>query len=243
MSTRNAAILLIGNEILSGKVEDANARYAIGQLHTLGVLLQRVVVVPDDIDDIADTVRELAARYDYVLTSGGVGPTHDDLTMQGVARAFGTRVIRNPELQRRLTEFYGPKLQERALRMADVPETAELIEADHKSWPVVCLRNVYVLPGIPEIFRRKFDSIKARFRSEPFCLRQVYVSLEESQIAAALDDVVMAHPTVQIGSYPRLDAPDYRVMITLESKSSAAVGMSLDALLKRLPQGCLVRVE
>src|SRR6478735_3329447 len=114
----SAGIILIGDEILSGKVVDENARFLIEELRELGVALRRVIVIPDVLDEIAGTVREFAARFDHVFTSGGVGPTHDDLTMDGVAMAFGEKVIRHPELERLLRGYYGERLEERNLRMA-----------------------------------------------------------------------------------------------------------------------------
>jgi molybdenum cofactor synthesis domain-containing protein len=229
-----AGIILIGDEILSGKVVDENARFLIEELRALGVHLQRVTVIPDLLEEIAATVREFAARFDHVFTSGGVGPTHDDLTMDGVARAFGQRVLRHPELERLLRAYYGDKLEERNLRMADVPEGAHLVHGDHPTWPVIALGNVYILPGIPEIFRRKFMSIRDRFRGDPFHLRCVFTSDEEGSIAGALDRIVATFTAVQVGSYPKLDPTDYRVKVTLESKDRAAVEAATAALILAL---------
>ena len=139
-----AAIVVIGDEILSGKFVEENAAYLIPALRDLGVALRRIEVVPDQLDDIAEAVRRAAERHDHVFTSGGVGPTHDDLTMAGIARAFGVEVVRHPELERLLRSFYGAKLEERNLRMAEVPAGAELVAADHPAWPVARFRNVYI---------------------------------------------------------------------------------------------------
>src|SRR6185369_10971899 len=166
----SAGIILIGDEILSGKVVDENARFLIEELRELGVALQRIAVIPDVLDEIAATVRDFSQRFDHVFTSGGVGPTHDDLTMEGVARAFETQIVRHPELERLLRGFYGERLAERNLRMADVPDGVTLIAGEAPSWPVIAMRNVYILPGIPEIFRVKFKSIRERFRGQPFHL-------------------------------------------------------------------------
>jgi FAD synthetase len=229
-----AAILLIGDEILSGKVVDENARFLIEELRELGVSLQRVSIIPDVLDEIAAEVRRLSERYDHVFTSGGVGPTHDDLTMEGVARAFETRLLRHPELERRLRAFYGDKLEERNLRMADVPDGVSLIDGDVPTWPVVAMGNVYILPGIPEIFRVKFTSIRERFRAQPFHLRCVFTSQEEGTIAGELDRIVAAFTGVQVGSYPKLDHAEYKVKVTLESKDRAAVEAACAELVKAL---------
>jgi molybdenum cofactor synthesis domain-containing protein len=241
----NAGIVLIGDEILSGKVQDENARFLIEELRGLGVGLRRVIVIPDVLDEIAETVRDFAERFDHVFTSGGVGPTHDDLTMEGVARAFGQKVVRHPELEALLRGYYGDKLEERNLRMAEVPEGAHFVHGAppnvSATWPVIAMQNVYILPGIPEIFRRKFVSIRERFRSAPYHLRSVFVRDEEGRIAAALDEVVAAHPMVQVGSYPKLDPTDYQVKVTLESKDRDAVEAATAELVARLGQ-TVVRV-
>jgi molybdenum cofactor synthesis domain-containing protein len=238
-----AAIVVIGDEILSGKFVEENAAYLIPALRDLGVALRRIEVVPDILEDIAETVKRASERHDHVFTSGGVGPTHDDLTMEGIARAFGVKVIRHPELETLLRAFYGSNLAERNLRMADVPEGADLVVADHASWPVTRFRNIYILPGVPIIFRRKFDAIRERFRARPFHTRRVYCMAEEAAIAAHLDAIVAAHPGVNVGSYPRFDAQDYRVIVTLESKDLAAVDAAVADLVGRLPPAVLVKTE
>lgn len=243
MDSPSAAILLIGNELLSGKVEDTNAQYAVRELRELGVDLRRILVVPDEVEDIAVSVRDLSTGYDHVITSGGVGPTHDDVTMAAVARAFGTQVVRNVELERRLRDYYGSALEEASLRMADIPAGTELLESDHRSWPVMVFRNVYILPGIPQIFRSKFDALKPRLRAAPFYLRAIYVNAEESAIAPLLDRAAAAWQGVQIGSYPRLEATDYRVKVTVESKNAAAVASAFEELVARLPAAQVVRTE
>jgi len=234
-----AGIILIGDEVLSGKVVDENARFLIAELRELGVSLRRVIVIPDVLDEIADTVRDFSARYDHVFTSGGVGPTHDDLTMEGVARAFGEAVLRHPELEQLLRSYYGERLEERNLRMAEVPAGAHFVHGDHPSWPVIARKNVYILPGVPEIFRRKFKWIRERFREEPYVLRQVFTSSEEGIIAHHLDAVVAAFPGVQIGSYPRFDAVEYKVKVTLEAKDAALVDAATEDLVRRLGEHVL----
>ncbi len=241
MST--AGIILIGDEILSGKVRDENAHFLIGELRALGVSLRKITTIPDVLDEIEATVREFAARFDHVFTSGGVGPTHDDLTMEGVARAFGSTVIRHPDLEALLRGYYGARLQERNLRMADVPDGAHFVHGDATpGWPVVAMRNVYILPGVPELFRRKFASIKERFRDQPFHLKQVFTTSEEGTIAHELDRIVAAYATVQVGSYPTFSQPDYKVKVTIEGKDGDAVARACEELVRALG-GSIVRVE
>jgi molybdenum cofactor synthesis domain-containing protein len=241
-----AAVIVIGDEILSGKFVEENAAYLIKELRSLGVGLRRITVIPDILEDIADTVTRDAARHDHVFTSGGVGPTHDDVTMEGIARGFGVRVVRHPEQEQLLRAFYGANIEERNLRMAEVPEGAELVSADHPSWPVTRFKNIYILPGVPIIFRRKFDAIKERFRaSSQFHVRRVYCMAEEGAIAAHLDAIV-ADPRfhgVAVGSYPRFGEPEFRVIVTLEGRDAAIVNRATEALVSRLPKGVVVRVD
>jgi molybdenum cofactor synthesis domain-containing protein len=238
-----AAILLIGNELLSGKVEDQNARFLIGELRELGVTLERIEVIPDRLEEIAASVRALAARFDHLFTSGGVGPTHDDVTMAAVAAAFELPLVRNPELERRLRGAFDAGLHERDLRMADVPSEARLeYGRGGTTWPVVVVRNVWILPGVPSIFRRKFQAVRETFRGPPIHARALYSRDGEGAIAGALDEVVAEFPTVEIGSYPHLDQPDYQVKITFDGRDPDAVDRALAALATRLGD-VVVRTE
>ncbi|RMH44000.1 MAG: competence/damage-inducible protein A [Deltaproteobacteria bacterium] len=240
---RTAGIVIIGDEILSGKFADENARYLIGALRELGVALQRVSMIPDDVDDIADTVARFSDRFDLVFTSGGVGPTHDDVTMAGIARAFGVDVVVHPALADAIRAFFGPELAERNLRLAEVPAGAELIgDGGDLKWPVARIRNVYILPGVPALFRRKFESIAHLFRDVPWTVERVFARADEGALAPHLDAVVAGHPDVAVGSYPRFDEPDYRVLITLESKHPDAVRAARADLVARLGD-IVVRVE
>jgi molybdenum cofactor synthesis domain-containing protein len=236
-----AAILLIGNEILSGKVEDENARFLTRELRALGVSLRRIEVIPDVAQEIAASVRALAPRFDVVFTSGGVGPTHDDVTLSAVAEAFGMDVRRHPELEALLRGAYGAHLHERDLRMADIPSGARLEygpggpQADARApWPVIVVRNVWILPGVPSIFRRKFEAVRELFRAGPIHGRALFLRAGEGQIAGALDEAVAAFPEVEIGSYPHPDARDYRVKITFDGRDAARVDAAVAWLAARL---------
>lgn len=243
MSAATAAILVIGDEILSGKTEEQNARFLIGELRDLGVALRRILTIPDDVEEVAAAVRELSERHSYVFTSGGVGPTHDDVTIIGVAQAFHVPIIRHPELEARLRAYFGDDLNEARLRMADVPEGAELIHAEELKWPVPAVRNVYVLPGVPDLFRRKFLAIRERFRVAPFYTRAVYTHEDEFDIAGGLQAVAASHPLVAIGSYPNFATPEYRVKLTLESKDRDALDAAWSDLLKALDEARVVKHE
>ena len=215
-----AGIVIIGDEILLGKFVEENARFLIGELRALGVDLRRVVMVPDERDDIAHAVVDLAGRYDHVFTSGGVGPTHDDITMEAIAHAFGTHVVREPVLEARVRAYWGERLVEANLRLADVPAGAELVYGKDQVWPVVAYRNVYILPGVPTLFRRKFIDIRDRFRTEPVTVARVYVDAEEGSIADVLTATAGAFAQVKLGSYPRFSETEFRVMVTLEGRAA-----------------------
>lgn len=238
-----AALVVIGNEILSGKVTDTNTPFLARELRSIGVSLERVVVIPDEIDKIALDVLELSARYDVVFTSGGVGPTHDDITMDGVAAAFGLPLVEHIELRRAIENFVGSRVNAAHLKMAQIPDGAELIVDDKLAFPTVLVRNVYILPGIPELFQAKILSLKERFVVRPYFLRQVLVRDNETRIAEFLNATLTAFPELMLGSYPKLSDPNYRVRLTLESKDESYLERALADLVERLPAGCVFRVE
>lgn len=238
---KTAGIVVIGDEILSGKFADENASFAIGVFAELGVNLRRIAIIPDELDDIADTVLWFSERFDIVITSGGVGPTHDDLTMAGIARGFSTSVVNHPVLERLVREYWGPSMPEAALRLARVPDGAALVGSDPK-WPVVCYRNVYILPGVPSLFRKKLTDIKDGFRGEAKKLARVYISSTESQFAPRLDQVASEFGDVKIGSYPRYEETEFQVLLTLESHDGAALQRCLDRLGAELG-GWIVKIE
>ena len=238
-----AGIVIIGDEILSGKFADENAVFLIRELRALGVDLRRVTMIPDDIEDIASTVTSFASKFDYVFTSGGVGPTHDDLTIEGIARGFGTRVVREPDLEQRVRAYWGAKLAEPNLRLADVPEGCELVYGKDQVWPVVAYKNVFILPGVPALFKRKFVDIRDRFRAEPVTVARVYINADEGELAGDLDAVVAAFPSVKVGSYPRFSEKDFRVLITLEGKVASDVADAQAMLVKRVGERVVRRED
>jgi molybdenum cofactor synthesis domain-containing protein len=243
MTDKTAAIIIIGNEILSGKIPERNACYLIPELHKLGVAVRRMVVIPDDVEEISRTVRECASAFDYVLTSGGVGPTHDDLTIAGIGRAFNRPVVRNEALADLIRELFGRQADEARLRMADAPEGAHLIASEGLRWPVVAVENVFIFPGVPEILRNKFDAIRERFRATPFRNTSVLTLEDEFDLAPRLRRLAGANPEVEVGSYPTFACQEYRVRITLESRAPTSVDTALAQLLEMLDPQRLVRVE
>jgi molybdenum cofactor synthesis domain-containing protein len=240
---RTAGILVIGNEILSGKVVDTNSPFLARELRALGVTVRRILTIPDELDVIAAAVAEFHASYDIVFTSGGVGPTHDDVTIEGVARGLGRKVIRHPAIEQRLRDFYKDKANEARLRMADVPDGTELIVDGRLGFPTLKCENLYILPGIPEILEQKFQALRDRFASAPYHLRVIYTRDGEGSIAEHLNATMATFPDLLLGSYPKIGDPEYAVKLTLESKDREYVERALAHLLALLPAESVVRTE
>ncbi len=243
MGELTAAAVVIGNEILSGKVVDTNSPFLAVELRALGVSLRRIAVVPDELAAIADEVGRCHCTHDLLFTSGGVGPTHDDVTMAGVARALGRRVIEHPEIVEGLRAFYGDKINAARLKMAEVPEGAELVQDENLNFPTIKVDNIYILPGIPELFRHKLLGLRSRFHADPYCLKVVYTRVGEGTLAAYLNQTLREFPDLLLGSYPKINDPEYMVKVTLESKDAGYVGRAFQHLLGALPEGSVVRTE
>ncbi len=239
MST--AAAVIIGDEILSGKVEDSNTPFLIKTLASAGVKLERVIIVRDNVDDIGQAVKDCAARYDHVFCSGGLGPTHDDRTIEAIAQAFGRPVVRHPEVVRLLHELLGERINEAALKMADVVEGTEL--AGPGRLPAFVLDNIFILPGVPQIFAAKLEELRPRFAGRPAVVRCVYLNVYENVIADDLARVDAELDDVQIGSYPRLDVSDHKVMVTVEAAAAEDVDRAMTRLLELLDESWVVRVD
>jgi len=238
-----AGILVIGNEILSGKVVDTNSPFLCQELRELGVDVERIVTIPDLVDVIAENVRAMSEAYDFVFTSGGIGPTHDDLTIDGIAAAFGREVEQSDSIVERLRRARGGEPNESELKMAQIPAGASLLDSGDLWFPLVVVENVYAFPGIPELLRKKFQSSRERFRGIPFVLKRVFVRLMESEIADDLHALLGEYPDLLLGSYPKIREESFRVLLTLESRDAAYVQQALDALLARLPEDAIARVE
>ncbi len=239
----SAGIVVIGNEVLSGKVDEANARYMIGELRALGVELKRIAIIRDELPEIAREVGAMAAAYDHVITSGGVGSTHDDVTMEGIARGLGVPLERNTFLVERIQNHFGARATPSVLRMADLPAGAELVGQGTLLHPIVRARNVWVLPGVPEYLRAKFEHMRPYLRTSPIHLRQIFVRQSEDQIGDLLRETLDVVPGIEIGSYPRFDTSEYKVKITVEARDAALVSRGIEHLLARLEPAEVVRVE
>jgi molybdenum cofactor synthesis domain-containing protein len=239
-----AAALIVGNELLSGKVADSNVVELARTLRALGVSLERVVVLPDQLAVLSSEIAALSSRYDVLFTSGGVGPTHDDVTVEAVAHAFGVNVVLDQELSSFIRAHYGPECTEAHLRMALIPEGSQLASTPEVDWPTPVMNNVFMLPGVPEAFRSKLSTVRRFVRGRaPFVSRAVFTLLDEAALKPLLDVVVRAHPGVEVGSYPRWFEPSYKTKITFDGKDAAAIDAALDEFVTQLPPGALVRAE
>jgi molybdenum cofactor synthesis domain-containing protein len=239
-----AAALIIGDEILSGKVRDANTQCIIDLMRDLDVELRRIVTMGDEEEEIAAEVRFCSERFDAVITSGGVGPTHDDRTVAAVARAFGVGIERSPELERMIRTWWGDRFTEGALRMADIPAGGSLLYSSDGNMPLVVCRNVYLLPGIPRLFHAKIGALRAVLKGNKHASANLYLSSDESAVAHTLSEVDDAFPEVKIGSYPRHEAhQDYQVWITVEAPTTDQVSQAVDRLLELLPKDEVVRID
>jgi len=240
----SAAALLIGNELLSGKVHEANLVELAKTLRSLGIALRRVVMIPDEMDLIAEEVALGSRTHDVVFTSGGVGPTHDDLTLEAVARALGVEARLDESMAQLLRSAYGERCTEHHLRMALVPEGACLATTREEKWPTVVMGNVWVLPGVPQIFRSKLSVVRAWVRGpEAFHSRAVLTRLDEGHLKPLLDQVVEAHPDVDIGSYPKWFDASYKTKITFDSRDAAAVDAALAAFVALLSEKDVAGIE
>jgi len=244
VTQKHAALLVIGNELLSGKVADQNIVVLARMLRSLGVILARVAVIPDERPLIASEVRALAAAHDVVFTSGGVGPTHDDVTIDGVADAFGVAVAVFPELEAMLRAHYREHLTEGHLLMARAPVGARLVSTAEHPWPTVVKENVWILPGVPAIFAMKMAVIGAELGGAPgFVSQAVYTTLDEGPLKPLLDRVVAAHPEVEVGSYPKWRDPRYQTKVTFDGLDEAKVLAARLAFEASLPDGTRAHVD
>lgn len=242
MGPRVAAVI-IGNEVLTAKVTEANGAHLIRRLRERGVALDSVHLVRDDVDDIVEQLAACRRRARFVITSGGVGPTHDDVTVRAVALALQRPVVRLPEMEARVRSYYGDRpVPPAALRMAEAPGGSELIPSGDARFPVLACDGVFMLPGVPQLFRVQLEAVLPRLPGVPVCLRQLYLSRSEADIAAALDAVALANPQVAIGSYPTWgEEADHKVRLTIEHLDPGRVEAAVAELRARLPAGAILR--
>ncbi|WP_448585844.1 competence/damage-inducible protein A [Thermaurantiacus sp.] len=198
-----AALVIIGDEILSGRTQDANLAYLARWLNLHGVRLKEARVVPDEMAAIGAAVTQCLAAHDYVFTTGGIGPTHDDITVDAIAAALGRRVVYHPDAEAALRAYYGDRITEARLRMARVPEGAQLIPNPETGAPGIRLDRLFILAGVPTITQGMLRGLDGTLEGgRPVLSRAVGAWTAESAVADLLGDVQRSHPEVQIGSYP-----------------------------------------
>lgn len=241
MST--AAIVVVGNEILSAKVVDENGPWLSRELRALGVELRRIETVPDEVPVIVDSLRRALGAAKWAFTSGGIGPTHDDVTIAAVAQCFGRRVVADERILSSLREHFGERLNAARRRLAEVPEGATIDWCIGSLFPVISVENVAVLPGPPMLFREGFARIRDRYRAPPIFTRALYFSVGEGSLAEHLDAAVAAYPSVAIGSYPRFDEADYRVKVTFDGRNEEEVRRAATFVRGRIPADVILREE
>lgn len=245
---KTAAALVVGSELLTGKIRDENLAPLARRLRELGVVLRRAVTVLDDEATIAEEVRALAGAHTWVVTSGGVGPTHDDVTLAGVARAFGASLVASEPLEATLRILYGERLLPGHLRMARLPEGARLVGGEGVPFPAIVVRNVWVLPGVPALFRVHLELLGKELEKElegakPFVSFAAVTRLDEGTLAPLLDAVVSAFPEVDVGSYPRWTESGYSTKLTFDGQDPARVRAAREAFVASLPEGEGARLE
>ncbi len=238
-SIPTAAVLLIGDEILSGRTKDANLGYIADYLTVVGIDLKEARVVSDEEADIVAALNALRARYTYVFTTGGIGPTHDDITADCVAAAFGVAIDHHPEALRILREHWagrGIEENEARLRMARIPDSAELIPNPVSKAPGFHIGNVFVMAGVPKIMQAMLDAVAPKLTGGAVMLsRTVPLDLGEGDVAARLKEIQAAHHGVMIGSYPYERDGRFATNIVVRSRDEAAVTAAA-AEVERLPE-------
>lgn len=248
-----AGLIIIGDEILKGHTKDTNSYFLLSRLWSLGVKVKAVSVVSDDVDEIASHVRDFSSRFTHVLTSGGIGPTHDDVTLMAVGRGFDEQLVHNEQLAEVIAKVYEVEhLNSFHLKMAQIPSSTKLsygIDKETKrpcSFPLISVHNVHIFPGVPSLLRKLFDNFSHVFssRTMQFYLHRIYLSAEESTIAAQLQEVHDIYgDKVDLGSYPEFNCADFVTKLTLESLFPDTLATALDHLVSILPSDIIVRRE
>ena len=245
MKQPTAAMLVIGDELLSGRTRDANAHHLAGVMTRIGIRLAEIRVVPDDPEVIAAAVNEMREGVDYLFTSGGIGPTHDDITADCVAAAFGVEIGVRADARAILERHYrstGRELNTARLRMARIPDGAELIDNPLSHAPGFILGNVHVMAGVPAVFEVMLEGLRGSLKGGPPTLSHAFrVEAPEGDLAGPLGALAEAYPEVSMGSYPFYRKGPGAVLV-LRSADRAALGRAADAL-RAVLAGMGVEVE
>ncbi|MCF8475213.1 MAG: competence/damage-inducible protein A [Emcibacter sp.] len=236
IKTVTAAMIIIGDEILSGRTRDANLNHLSLWLNRMGVQLKEVRVIPDDAITIQNTVNELRVQFDYVFTTGGIGPTHDDITAKNIAKAFGVNFVQSPEALELLNKHYGKEgVSDARLRMTMIPEGATLIKNPVSSAPGFQMENVFVMAGIPVVMQSMLLDLEMRiFGGDKMLSKAVHVFEGESYFADILEDVEKTFPNVSLGSYPFFRNKKYGASFVLRSQIERELDLALAMLVLKI---------
>lgn len=238
----SAAAVIIGTEVLNAKVQDANGPLLIRKLRARGLPLKTLEIVPDDMDLVIDAVSRARRHARWVFTSGGIGPTHDDLTVRAVAMAMGRPVVQLPEMVALLEAHHPAGASEATLRLADAPEGAHLIPQVGGWFPALAVDEVFMLPGVPSLFARQLETILETLPTFELFQHTLFLTLRETEFALVLDQVALDFPQVEIGSYPVFERElDHRVRITFESRDRTLMDAAVQRLRAALPVESIVR--
>jgi molybdenum cofactor synthesis domain-containing protein len=227
-----ACVLIIGNEILSGRIQDANLAFLARGLNEVGIRLREARVIPDDENAIVAAVNEARVKFDYLFTTGGIGPTHDDITAGCVAKAFGVPLTVHPDARRLLESHYPPgAVNEARLRMAQMPQGATLLLNPVSRAPGFRIGNVFVLAGVPQVMRATFEELKRNLRGGAKVLsRSVSCALGEGTIAKDLAALQARYPDLEIGSYPYFRRSDFGVTLVVRGTERTRISAAIDEL-------------
>lgn len=240
-NTLSAAVILIGNELLSGSIEDKNLSHIAKTLEIRGIRVRETRIIPDIESEIVEAVNALRAKHDYVFTTGGIGPTHDDITSDSIAAAFGVKNVIVKDVFDTIESYLdskGVEFTAAAQRMAHAPEGAQMINTDQSIIPGYCIDNVFVMAGVPRIMRMMLDGIIEHLDTG-LAIHNAYVhaNVGEGEIAAALEDIQNQHPNVDIGSYPQdkdSTISNYRVIFVVKGTEQD----ELDNTCEQILQAC-----
>jgi len=227
-SSSTACLLIIGNEILSGRTQDINLNYIAKKLGAVGIPLREARVIPDVPDEIIKAVNECRAKYTYVFTTGGIGPTHDDITIECIAKAFGVELEINAQAHAILKDYYakqGTEINAARLRMATLPVGCRLIDNPVSGAPGVALGNVYIMAGVPRIMQSMIDSVVPELHGgPPVVMQSVTCQIREGDLAADLEAIQKKYPEIDIGSYPGVRDGQWITQLICKGTDPAQVG-------------------
>tara|TARA_B100000427_G_C15511764_1_gene596541 strand:+ start:1515 stop:2276 length:762 start_codon:yes stop_codon:yes gene_type:complete len=246
-SLSSACILVIGDEVLSGRTEDKNINFIAKRCDNIGVSVNEVRIIPDNKETIKNTVLECYKKFDYIFTTGGIGPTHDDITTECIASAFNLDVEINPEALKRLKDHYkksNVELNDARIKMAKIPKGAKLIDNPVSSAPGFIVENIYVLPGVPKILQAMFKNLEDEIKGiTNMVSKNIIVYSPEGEIADFLESIQNEFADISIGSYPYFRPPEVGTNIVLRSINKNLINEATIAICRKLKENKILFEE